>query len=102
MTAEDVKGVERSHMDRMEQFNFDGPAELYSAVGKGFSRRSMSFKRFASSAEAIQYAVEVVGSEKLWGTVIETETQRLEAAQIRALYQHADYPLRRLAPKSAS
>lgn len=80
----------------MEQFDFDGPAELYAATGRGVSRRTMSYKRFASSAEAIKYAVEVVGADKLWGTVIETETARLGAAEINALYQRNDYPLRRL------
>ena len=80
----------------MEDFDFDCPAELYTATGRGVSRKFMSYKRFTSSAEAIRYAVEVVGADKLWGTVIETETARLDAAEINALYQRDDYPLRRL------
>lgn len=82
-------------MKAMEQFDFDCPAELYAATGRGASRRTMSYKRFTSSAEAIRYAVEVVGADKLWGTVIETEKARLGAAEIDALYRGEDYPLQR-------
>ena len=56
----------------------------------------MSYKRFPTVAEAIQYAVEVVGADKLAGTAIETENDRLDAAQIRALYRHDRYPLQRM------
>ncbi len=81
----------------MEQFDFECPADLYVATGRGMARKAMSYKRFQTGAEAIKYAIESVGTDKLWGTVIETETARFGAAEINALYQRDDYPLRRLA-----
>lgn len=80
----------------MEQFDFDCPAELYVATGRGMAPKAMSYRRFLTGAEAIKYAMESVGTDKLWGTVIETETARLGAAEINALYRRDDYPLRRL------
>lgn len=82
-------------MDDMGQFDFGCPADLYLATRRGMSRQTISYKRFPTGAEAIKYAVEVVGIEKLPGTALETETARLDADQIRALYQHDSYPLRR-------
>lgn len=82
-------------MGPMEQFNFNRPAELFVAPGRGAVRRKMSYRRFASGAEAIKYAIEVVGPDNLWGTIIETDEARLGADEIRLLYQRPDYPLPR-------
>lgn len=79
----------------MEQFDFDSPAEIFVARGRGWVRQSMTYKRFPTVAEAIQYAIEIVGADKLAGTAIETETDRLDGARIRELYQHSRYPLHR-------
>ncbi|MEQ1653770.1 MAG: hypothetical protein ABL897_14900 [Hyphomicrobium sp.] len=84
----------------MEKFDFNEPAELYVAAGRGVSRRTMSYRRFASGAEAVRYAMEVVGTDKLWGTVIETDGARFSADDIRSLYRHSDFPLTRQTSRS--
>lgn len=83
----------------MEHFDFIAPAELYVAVGRGLRPRGVTYKRFATGAEAIRYAIETIGSDKLGATVVEAGDARWTADEIRQLYLRADYPLpRAIAP----
>ena len=91
----DVFGEMASYMEVMENIDFTAPAEMYTAFGPGMRNRSVKFRRFASGAEAIQFAIESQDGKLLNGTVIEVEDQRLAAAEIRALYDSDDYPLPR-------
>lgn len=58
-------------------------------------RRPMTFRRFATGAEAIRYAMEVLDAESLGGAIVETDQARLGAGKIRELYDCSDYPLPR-------
>ncbi|MDX2290409.1 MAG: hypothetical protein NW217_16520 [Hyphomicrobiaceae bacterium] len=80
----------------MEHFDFHGPAELFAASGPSLTRQKLSYKRFETGAEAIKYAMEIIGADHLRGVSIETETVRLQATQINELYRRSDYPLCRL------
>lgn len=56
----------------------------------------MTYKRFSTGGEAIRYAIEVIGTDNLWGATMETEKARLGAGEIRAMSECGGYPLRRL------
>jgi hypothetical protein len=58
-------------------------------------RNALSYRRFASAAAAIRYAIEDLLPAELAATVLVVNGDRHEPAAIRALYAHAAYPLRR-------
>jgi hypothetical protein len=82
-------------MSLPEAFSYDEPAEVYSTDGKGARKRPVSYRRFASSAEAIRFAVEQLPQIMQRGTVMEVGEERYEFADIRALYESDRYPLQR-------
>jgi hypothetical protein len=55
----------------------------------------VTYRRFDSGAEAIRFAIEELPSDVLFGTVLEVDEQRFDAAQIRKLYESKAYPLQR-------
>lgn len=73
----------------------------YSADAELFPRRSrkrpqqIAYRRFASAADAIQFAMEVLPPALLPGTFLEVNDQRLGAGQIRELYEDEGFPLPR-------
>jgi len=81
----------------MDGFDFSAPAEIFASKSRGASRRPMTYHRFSSTAEAVRYAVEVLSSETLFGTIMEVNGGRFDATEIRRLYEHADYPFQRSA-----
>jgi hypothetical protein len=82
----------------MTNFDYQEPAELYASTSLKGGRRPVSYRRFQSAAEAIQYAIEELDPAMLRGTVIEVADDRLDAAQIRELYDSEGYPLTRRLP----
>jgi hypothetical protein len=82
----------------METFDYAAPAEVYASKGRGASKRPMSYRRFDTGAEAVRYAVEVLAPDVQFGTVLEAGDDRYVAADIRRLYESADYPLERTKP----
>lgn len=92
-------GRQAPHIPLMETFDFAAPAEVYTATGPGMRNRGVKFRRFISGAEAIRFAIEGQDAKLLGGTTIEVSDVRLAAAEIRALYDSADYPLPRQSPK---
>ena len=82
------------HKHLMEKFNFSAPAEVYGQVQKGHRRLPIVYRKFETGAEAVRFAIEVLGAEGRTGTVIETDEVRLTQAEIQALYDDPEYPLR--------
>jgi hypothetical protein len=82
-------------MSMSEAFSYDEPAEVYATDGKGPRKRPVSYRRFASGAEAIRFAVEQLPQIMQRGTVMEVGEDRYEFADIRALYESDRYPLQR-------
>jgi hypothetical protein len=76
----------------MGNFDFDAPADLFPARTR-LGRRPIGYRRFDTAAEAIRYAVEQMPSEFLNGTVMEVDSERIDGAGIRHLYESKDYPL---------
>lgn len=79
----------------MEKFAYDAPAEIYSSDGTGARKRPVSYRRFASSAEAIRFTIEQLPQIMQRGAVMEVGDDRFEFARIRALYDSECYPLAR-------
>lgn len=81
----------------MGSFDYTAPAELYASASKT-GKRPMRYTRFKSAAQAIKYAVEELPPELLLGSALEVNDERFDGPGIRALYDNANYPLRRRKP----
>ena len=82
----------------MEHFDFEAPAEVYASKVGGNARRPrasgpMSYRRFNSGGEAVQYVIEFLSSELRQGAVLESGEDRFTIDEIRELYDGAEYPL---------
>ena len=78
-----------------ELFEYSTEAELFSTRPKNSRRPPLGYKRFARAADAIRFAIEDLPSELLVGASLEVNESRYEGADIRRLYESADYPLAR-------
>lgn len=79
----------------MENFDYSEPADFYTFGRRGGHARVRTYRRFATGAEAIKFAVEEQTADLLKYSVVETDDERLEAAQISALYNAEAFPLPR-------
>ena len=76
----------------MAGFDYDAPADLFPARSK-HGRRPVGYRRFATAAEAIRFAIEQMTAEFLDGTIMEVENERADGSRIMLLYDSTDYPL---------
>ena len=74
-------------------FDYSAPAELF--LSKRVGNTSVKYRRFATAAEAIRYAVEVLRTPKAFGAHLEVGDQRLNSSEIQRLYESDHYPLRK-------
>jgi Arc/MetJ-type ribon-helix-helix transcriptional regulator len=80
----------------MSRFDFTAPGELF--CSRSISMRSrVTYKRFASAAEAVRFAIEELPAEILRSTTLEVAERRLRGDEIRQVYQDPGYPLARKA-----
>ena len=82
----------------MKEFDYSVPAELFMR-GIGAGGKRLVYRRFASAATAIQYAVE--HAEGFRAVTLEIQEERFEKAAIRELYDALSYPLARSANLAA-
>lgn len=71
------------------------PADRDRARSRATYRNALAYRRFASVAEAIRFAIEELPSEALAATVLVVNGDRHEPTAIRAFYADAAYPLSR-------
>jgi hypothetical protein len=81
-------------MSEMHQFNYNAPAELFPSRNRKAPSK-VKYRRFDKAAEAIRFAVEELAEPQLLGAYIEIENGRIGHREIRALYDSAEYPLKR-------
>jgi hypothetical protein len=75
-------------------FDYNAPAELFPSRAKR-GRGRVTYRRFDTAAEALQFAIEEMPPPVLLGAYLEVEEQRFGAEEMRSLYSSTAYPLRR-------
>jgi len=78
-------------------FNYGLPAELFTATRKGGSRRRTGYRRFATPAEAIRFAVEGFPAIRTLDAWMQIGDERFDSKEIHQLYERDGYPLPRRA-----
>jgi hypothetical protein len=71
-------------------FDYGAPAELFSGAARPSRGQPMGYRRFASAAEALRFAIEELAPAALAG---------LDKHEMRRLYAASVYPLVRHVPK---
>jgi len=70
----------------MTHFDYVSPAELFFSRRKPRTARAVTYLRFATTAEAIRYAVEELPAAAFPGTYLEANEERFDSGAIRSLY----------------
>jgi hypothetical protein len=81
----------------MKIIDYTSPAELFMTRRKGYSRQRQCYRRFATAAEAIRFAVEDFPAVRTLGACMHVGNEHFDADDIHGLYERPDYPLRRRA-----
>ena len=76
-------------------FNYGVAAELFTGKRKGGPRKPLSYRRFATAAEAIRFAVEELPAVRALGAWMQVGDKRFDGDDIQRLYESGDYPLQR-------
>ena len=79
----------------MPPFDYSAPAELF--LAKRTKSRREKYRRFATAAEAIRYAVEDLRTPRAFGAWLEVGDERFNSVEIQRLYEDGEYPLRKSA-----
>lgn len=79
----------------MQNFDYRAPAEIFGSTGFSKRRHPVAYRRFATGAEAVRFAVEQIPASQLSGVILEADEVRFDHVAIRALYDSGDYPLAR-------
>lgn len=90
VTSPDAGGRENI----VQRFDYNASAELFPTRRRKGSRAS-GYRRFATAAEAIRYAIEDLSPELLIGAHLQVEERRFDCDGIRRLYESTGYPLER-------
>jgi hypothetical protein len=77
----------------MSSFDYSAPPELF--LSKPAKGSRTKYRRFATAAEALRYAVEDLRIPKAFGAWLEVGDERFSSSDIQRLYDADDYPLRK-------
>ena len=77
------------------RFDYTASAELFIAKRSRGPRAPLGYRRFATAAEVIRFAVEELPSARMLDVFMQVGDQRFDADTIRSLYEKSDYPLKR-------
>ena len=73
----------------MPPFDYNAPAELFLAKR---TKSRENYRRFATAAEAIRYAVETLQTPKAFGAWLEVGDERFNSSEIQRLYDALPKP----------
>ena len=76
-------------------FNYAASAELFMPKRKRGARQPLSYRRFATAAEAIRFAVEELPAIRTLGPWMQVGDERFNSDDILRLYESTGYPRRR-------
>jgi hypothetical protein len=79
----------------MMTFDYCSPAELFVGKRKAGVRQRLGYRRFATAAEAIRFAVEDFPAMRTLGASIQVGDERFDSEDIHRLYESDNYPLQR-------
>jgi hypothetical protein len=71
-------------------FDYCSPAELFTTKRKGGSRQRLGYRRFATAAEAIRFAVEEFPAMRALGAWVLVGDERFDSEEIHRLYESDD------------
>jgi len=74
-------------------FDYAASAELFMAKRRHGVRQPLSYRRFATAAEAIRFAVEEFPAMRALGAWMLVGEERFDSEEIHRLYESDDYPL---------
>jgi len=74
-------------------FDYSAPAELF--LSRRAKSRREKYRRFATAAEAIRYAIEELPALRSLGAFLQVGDERFNSDEIQRLYDNGDYPLRK-------
>jgi hypothetical protein len=78
------------------EFDYNSSAELFIPKrGGGGRRQPINYRRFATAAEAIRFAVEEFPAVRTFGAWMRVGDQRHNGNEIWRLYESNEYPLSR-------
>jgi hypothetical protein len=81
-------------------FSYNTSAELFPAAIRKKKRTGFAYRRFNTAAEAVRFAMEDLPADLLNGAYLQVDEARFDQNGIRALYDHADFPLPRRTAKT--
>src|SRR5262249_29674611 len=76
----------------MMTFDYAASAELFMPKRNGGARPTLSYRRFATAAEAIRFAVEELPAIRTLGARMQVGEERFNGDDIRRLYESASAP----------
>lgn len=74
------------------KFDYGLPAEIYVTTHRRMSRGAMTYRRFATAAEAISFAVEELPAGQFAGAVMEVGEERFDHRAILGLHEDVAQP----------
>jgi hypothetical protein len=76
-----------------KEYELRAPAELF--LAKPIKGSRTKYRRFATAAEAIRYAVEDLRTPLAFGAGLQVGDERFNSVEIQRLYEDGEYPLRK-------
>jgi hypothetical protein len=85
------------------KIDYRDSADVYLPKSRGYgARQQLSYRRFASAAEAIRFVIEDFPSAQTLAPWMRVGDASFDSDAIRQLYDSSDYPLRRRNKKLAN
>jgi len=78
-----------------KKFDYGAAAEMFVPKRKGGRHPPITYRRFATAAEALRFAVEDFPAVRMLGVRMQVGDDRFDSDDIHRLYESSEYPLSR-------